>query len=164
MRRNIDASTRRGRGQGRRRGMVSMETALVLPLLLALAMAVIEGGTMLHSWMALQKASQMGARFAATGQGEEEGTRLAQINQITEDWLDHLDSGTKTIVISSWPDHTASGDGVGGSAGGPCDLVEVAVTYGYAPFTPIIGDMLPDVIHLRGADRKLNEPWKPCGD
>ena len=145
-----------------KRGLVSVETALLLPVMFTMVMAVIEGGSMLHSWMALQKASQMGARFAATGQGEEEGSRMSQIHQVTTEWLDQLDDGAKTITISSWPGYAAAGGGTAGCAGGPCDMVEVAVTYEYKPFTPFIGDALPKIIKLSGVDRKLNEPWKPC--
>ncbi|WP_319471069.1 TadE/TadG family type IV pilus assembly protein [uncultured Pseudodesulfovibrio sp.] len=150
------------RKRPRSRGLVSMEIALLLPLLMVLAMAIIEGGTMLYSWMTLQKAAQSGTRFAATGQGEDEGTRLSQITAVTEGWLDRLNKGTKEITITSWPDKTVTGDGIDNSAGGPCTMVQVAVLYNYHPFTPVVGNLLPEVVELRGADRKLNEPWKPC--
>jgi len=145
-----------------RRGLVSMEFALILPLLLAFAMALIEGGVMFHSWLTIQKAAQSGARFAATGQGEDEGTRMAQILGVTEEWMDHLEKGEKTIVVRSWSGALPEGDGVDGDAGGPCQMVEVDVTYAYHPFTPVIGSALPETINLRGTDRKLNEPWRPC--
>ncbi len=146
----------------RRTGMTTMEFALILPFLLAMVMVTIETGTMLYSWMTIQKAAQTGARFAATGQGDEEGTRLAQITAITDSWLENLDSGTKEITISSWPDMTAVGDGTTDDPGGPCQLVEVAVVYNYHPFTPVISALMPETIPLSGADRKLNEPWRPC--
>lgn len=152
----------KSRTSTRRRGLASMEFALILPLLLVFVMAIIEGGVMFYSWLTIQKAAQSGARFAATGQGEDEGTRIPQIMEVTEDWMTHLDKGGKTIVIKSWPDAIASGEGAEGNPGGPCQMVEVAVTYAYHPFTPIIGDALPEVINLHGFDRKLNEPWRPC--
>lgn len=147
-----------------RKGMASMEMALLLPLLLALTMIIIEGGIIFYSWMTIQKAAQSGSRLAATGKGDEDGTRLALITAETEHWLERLNSGSKEITISSWPGQVASGNGTAGNAGGPCQLVEVAVVYNYHPFTPIVGDMLPEIIKLRGFDRKLNEPWKPCDD
>ncbi len=150
------------KNHSRSQGMVSMELAVILPLLLLLCMAIIEGGTMFYSWLTLQKAAQSGARFASTGQGEDEGTRLSLITTVTEDWLDHLNKGGKEVIITSWPGQIASGDGADGTAGGPCQMVQVAVVYSYHPFTPIIGDMLPEIVKLRGFDRKLNEPWKPC--
>lgn len=145
-----------------RQGMTTMEFALILPFLIVFIMGMIEVGTMAYSWMTLQKAAQSGARFAATGQGEEEGYRLSMIHLITEDWLLALDHGDTEIVVRTWPSTTVQGDGIEGSAGGPCQLVEVAVDYAYHPFTPIVSGLLPDVVSIQGSDRKLNEPWKPC--
>lgn len=148
-------------GDGRR-GMTTMEFALILPFVIVFVMGVIETGTMFYSWLTVQKAAQSGARFAATGQGVEEGDRMVRIVQETEGWLASLDKGGKEIVIRSWPGSTVSGEGTEGNAGGPCQLVEVAVTYAYHPFTPIVGALLPDVVGIQGSDRKLNEPWRPC--
>jgi Flp pilus assembly protein TadG len=146
----------------RRQGMTTMEFALILPFMLAMAMVTIEAGTMFYSWLTIQKAAQSGARFASTGQGEEQGTRMARIIETTEAWLEHLENGGTEITVRSWPETTATGDGTADDAGGPCQLVEVAVIYNYHPFTPLIGAMLPNVIPLAGSDRKLNEPWRPC--
>jgi hypothetical protein len=38
----------------------------------------------------------------------------------------------------------------------------VAVLYNYEPFTPLVAQLLPETIPLKGFDRKVNEPWKPC--
>jgi Flp pilus assembly protein TadG len=146
----------------RRQGMTTMEFALILPFMLAMVMVTIEAGTMFYSWLTIQKAAQSGARFASTGQGEEQGTRMARIIETTEAWLEHLENGGTEITVRSWPETTATGDGTADDAGGPCQLVEVAVIYNYHPFTPLIGAMLPNVIPLAGSDRKLNEPWRPC--
>jgi Flp pilus assembly protein TadG len=142
--------------------MTTMEFALILPFLLAMVMVTIEAGTMFYSWLTIQKAAQSGARFAATGQGEDEGTRLSQIQEVTESWLENLENGATAISIRSWPDTAATGEGTADDAGNPCGLVEVTVSYGYHPFTPVIGAMLPEVVTLAGSDRKLNEPWRPC--
>ena len=45
----------------------------------ALALLIIEGGNIFSSWLTLQKSAQMAVRFATTGQGDEEGNRLALI-------------------------------------------------------------------------------------
>lgn len=150
--------------RAQRRGITSVEFALIIPVLMVMIMGIVEMGTMFHSWLTLQKAAQSGARFAATGQGEEEGTRIAQIQQVTGNWLESLDKGDKEISISSWASPAAEGDGASGNAGGPCQLVEVAVVYAYHPYTPIVGSLLPEVIPILGSDRKLNEPWKPCDE
>lgn len=144
-----------------RRGLTSMEFALILPILVVLVMAIIEAGTMFSAWMTIQKAAQSGARYAATGIGDDGGDRVGLIVLQTEKWLESLNGG-KEIVVKSWPTPEAAGDGVAGDAGPPCGLVEVSVTYGYEPITPVFEAMFPDDIELNGRDRKLNEPWKPC--
>lgn len=147
----------------RRFGMTSVEMAMLMPILIALLMGTIEMGNMFSAWMTVQKAAQSGARFAATGIGDEEGNRAALIVQETEKWLEAL-SGDKEIKLQSWPTPRATGEGSSGNPGGPCELVEVAVVYGYEPVTPVLGSILNDVIELTGQNRKLNEPWKPCDD
>ncbi|MBG0788968.1 MAG: pilus assembly protein [Desulfovibrionaceae bacterium] len=146
----------------RKLGATAVETALVLPIMFLLIMVVIEGGNAFHSWLTVQKAAQIGARFAATGRGDEEGTRLPRIIAATEAGLTALGHGSYEISVRSWPDLSAGGDGIDNDPGGPCQLAEVAVLYQYEPFTPLVASMLPDTIPLRGYDRKVNEPWKPC--
>lgn len=153
---------RNNRKNALRRGMVAVETALVLPLLLILSMAVIEGGNAVYAWVTVQKAAQMGARFAATGRGADTGTRLADIIRTTQSGLSALDPANVVISVRSWPDLPATGDGIDNDAGAPCQLAEVAVLYNYEPFTPLVAPLLPDAIPMRGYDRKVNEPWKPC--
>lgn len=145
----------------RRRGMTTMEMALILPFIFILVMGMIEMGNMFSAWMTIQKAAQTGARVASTGVGDEEGSRMSLIIAETEKWMESL-GGDKLIEIKSWPSPSAGGEGITGSAGGPCELVEVGVTYDYHPVTPILSSLFPDVILLTGHDRKLNEPWKPC--
>lgn len=147
----------------RRKGMTTMELALLLPFIMIFVTGMIEMGTLYYSWMTVQKAAQSGARFAASGVGEEEGNRLALIEEVTSNWLGGLEDGGKQILIRSWPAADGAGDGIDNDAGGPCQLVEVKVLFDYHPFTPVIGAALPETITLSGVDRKLNEPWKSCG-
>lgn len=150
------------KNNSRRRGLAATELALILPILFILIMALVEGGNAYYSWLTVQKAAQIGARFAATGRGVEEGTRLNQILAATEAGLTTLNHGSTEISVRSWPDLTATGEGIEGNAGEPCQLAEVAVLYNYEPFTPLVAPLLPDTIPLHGYDRKVNEPWKPC--
>lgn len=145
-----------------RKGMTAVELALLLPALLMLIMGIIETGVITYSWLTLQSAAQKGARYAATGQGYDTGTRLTEIKNITEKTLEVLDKGAKKVTIRSWPTHNTSGTGVENNAGEPCQVVEVAATYDYEPFTPLIAQILPETITLLGSDRKVNEPWYPC--
>ena len=151
-----------GRSNRRCRGISTVELALILPAVMALALGVIETGNMFTAWLTVHKAAQTGTRFAATGQGDEEGLRLQQIIDHTTDAADTLD-GPISVDVRSWPDLNISGPGLLNDPGGPCLPVEVTATYEYQPITPIIGDMLPASIPLSGSDRKVNEPWQKCG-
>lgn len=145
-----------------RRGMTTLELALVMPFIIVMALGFIEMGNMYTAWMTVQKAAQSGARFAATGIGSEDGNRVNLIVQETEKWLESLGSSDKVVTVRSWSTTDGAGDGVSGNAGGPCGLVEVGVVFDYEPMTPILSSLFPDIIEITGSDRKLNEPWKPC--
>lgn len=144
-----------------RRGITTVEFALLLPILFFLVMGIIETGNMFSAWMTIQKAAQSGARFATTGIGDEDGSRLNLIVEETEQWLVAL-NGDKTVEVRSWPTTDVLGDGNSGDPGGPCGLVEVGVTYDYTPITPVFEALLEGAIELTSHERKLNEPWKPC--
>jgi Flp pilus assembly protein TadG len=146
----------------RRAGLAAVEMALILPIMFMIVMAVIEGGNAVYAYVTVQKAAQIGARFAATGRGADEGTRLDDIIRATRTGLAALDQSNVVISVRSWPDIQALGDGIDNDPGAPCQLAEVAVVYNYEPFTPLVAPLLPDSIPLRGFDRKVNEPWKPC--
>ncbi|MBU1247361.1 MAG: pilus assembly protein [Proteobacteria bacterium] len=143
-------------------GMVAVETALILPVLLVLALGTIETGNILHAWLTVHKAAQTGARFASTGQGDDDGSRLALIELQVGQVMDRLEGGAATVNVSSWAGNVASGEGAQDSAGPPCGLVEVEVVYDYHPITPLTGDLFPEVVVLAGSDRKIIEPYKPC--
>ena len=118
---------RHSKEKARRLGIVSVELALILPIVFVLIMGIIEGGHAYYSWLTVQKAAQYGARMAVTGQGEDDGTRLLKIIATTEAGLTTLKHGTTEINIRSWPDLSAVGDGIDNDAGAPCQLAEVAV-------------------------------------
>ncbi|MCM0755125.1 pilus assembly protein [Desulfovibrio aminophilus] len=144
------------------RGVAAVEMALILPALLVMVFGLLESGNLFLSWLTVQKSAEMGARFAATGQGEDEGTRLAQIVEQADILLSTLSGAGSSVSVKSWPGLDTSGPGVTGSAGQPCGVVEVGVSFLYKPITPLVGDMMPETVQLTGADRKVNEPWKPC--
>lgn len=149
--------------QGRQAGVTVVETALVMLVLLTMALGVVELGYMAFAQATAHKAAQVGARYAVTGQGDGEGTRVADIESRAEDMAATLDAGTVEIHVRSWPGTDASADPVEDDAGGPCQLVEVEVRYAYPPFTPIVGKLFPDPMVVVGRQRMVNEPWKPCG-
>ena len=143
------------------RGAAALEAALVLPVLLMLVVGTMETASLLRSWLAVQKASQAGARTAATGLGEETGDRMARIEAAAEHFLADLPGATQ-VAVRSWPDETMSGAAQEGDPGEPCQAVEVEVTTTWTAATPLLAALLPSELSLSGADRKINEPWRPC--
>ncbi|MGE4292361.1 MAG: TadE/TadG family type IV pilus assembly protein [Desulfovibrio sp.] len=142
-------------------GMTVVEFAMIFPLLVLLVLGLLESGNLFSDWLTVRKAAQAGARFATTGQGEEEGTRLALIRSEVERVMSRL-PGTTGVEVASWPTPTASGAGVENDAGCPCGMVEVRVEYEYQPVTPLLELVLNDTVLLSGSDRKVNEPWQRC--
>ncbi len=143
-------------------GMVAVEAAMILPILLVLVLGVAEIGNMLHAWLTVHKAAQTGARFAATGQGDEDGSRLALIKLQVGMVMERLEGGAAEINVASWAGNVASGSGAQGDPGGPCGVVEVEVVYAYRSVTPLGRGIFPEIVLLTGADRKVSEPYKPC--
>jgi Flp pilus assembly protein TadG len=152
----------RSHDQSRSRGAAALEAALVLPVLLMLVVGIMETASLMRVWLAVQKAAQAGARTAATGQGEETGDRIPRIEAAAEHFLADLPGGAAQVGVRSWPNTTASGAAQEGNPGEPCQMVEVEVTKTWTPATPLVAALLPAELPLSGADRKVNEPWKPC--
>jgi Flp pilus assembly protein TadG len=152
------------RRAGGESGVSALEFALVLPVLLTIVMGLVEFGNVLFLSSAMDKAAQMGARAAVTGRGEDDGTRLNRIVQAALDVAEPAAGGRPvSVLVRSWPGTDPSATATTGDAGRPCAMVEVEVRCDYQPVTPIVGDMLPENIPLRGQGRMINEPWTPCG-
>ncbi|WP_034640111.1 TadE/TadG family type IV pilus assembly protein [Desulfovibrio inopinatus] len=146
------------------RGAGVVEMALLLPLMLVGVMGALEMTNVFHTWMVVQKAAQNGARLAVTGAGEADGVRLTLIKNETEAALRTLPTNAQTeVLVKSYTGGDLTSQAIDGNPGNPCDAVEVRVNVSYTPITPIVGDALPGVIDFSAYDRRLNEPWRPCG-
>lgn len=143
------------------RGISTVELALALPLLLALVCGLIEVGYAYFASASMDKAAQAGARVAVTGAGYDDGTRMSLIeNKVMSTVNTFAGKGTIGMEVSSFP--VASPGAVSSGAGGPCDIVQIDVTYSYAPITPIAGPIFGPTITVHGTDRMINEPWMTC--
>ncbi|HXF04406.1 MAG TPA: TadE family protein [Blastocatellia bacterium] len=151
----------RVRTSRRQRGQSLVEAAFVIPLLLFLILAIVDLGRLAFAWVTVQYAAGAGARFAVTGVGEQNGTRLGLIKQAAKRWSDLLPGQNAHINVRSWRGRRASGAARENNAGGPCDLVEVEVLYTYRTITPIVGRLIPP-IQFRGRERMVNERWGTC--
>lgn len=142
-------------------GTSVLEFALVLPVLLAMIFCVVETGNIYFASATVGKAARVGVRYAVTGVGYDDGTRLTLIREAAEAITASL-PGETAIEVRSWDSDDFSGDGEADNAGSPCELVQVRVTYAYTPVTPIIGELILGGLTLTGTERMINEPWLSC--
>lgn len=145
-------------------GASALEVAFILPVLLAMLFGLVEFGYNLFARSTVEKAAQVGARFAVTGEGFDTGNRVALIKDSARPLTQVLSGSTGTgvtIQVRSYPNGT-SGAATEDSGGDPCQTVEVQVDYRYAPLTPLVGSLLPPEITVTGRERMVNEPWAVC--
>lgn len=151
-------------------GSSAVEFALVAPLVTGLMIGVLETSNALSVWLTLKKATEVGARFATTGQGDVDGTRLAQIIARTKKVAADTRGIDVDVQVSSWQGLAASGAARAGDPGGPCDVVQIDVNYVYQPVTPL-GNMVgtddnpsawSQAMTMRLDTKMVNEPWRPC--
>ena len=151
---------KRWRGQRGERGQSMVEFAMIAPAFFALFFGIMEAGAMFNAWATVQHASLQGARFAVTGGATCSGgsTRDACIVSQAQTAAAML-SGSVSVTLKSWdyPSYTAQS----ASSGGPCDAVEVSVSYVYSMRTPVISSLRPSVTMV-GRQRFINEPFGTC--
>lgn len=150
------------RRRGGSRGQSLVEMALIAPVMVTLLFGIIEMGRIFFAWLTTQHAARTGTRFAVTGMGEQEGTRMKQILQTVRKAAESLSESNLKIVIRSWPQRGQRRRVKQNDPGGPCDFVEVEVRYRYQPAMPLFASLMPEQLILRGRDRKRNEPWALC--
>lgn len=158
-----DSKTSPGRAGGNgRRGAASLEFALIAPTLFLFLMGLFEFSLISHARLTIQKAAQMAARHGTTGQIQSGEDRRTRIVEIAESYLAYLPGGQAQVFVRSWKGLDTSGAGIENDPGGPCDTLEVSIRYQYRPAMPIVAQVLPQSLDLTGADRRVNEPWRPC--
>jgi Flp pilus assembly protein TadG len=145
-------------------GVSSLEVALVLPVLLTMLFGLAEFGYNLFARSTVEKAAQVGVRFAVTGEGYDTGNRVTLIKDAARPLTQALSGSTGTgvtILVRSYPNGTSAAARED-SGGDPCQTVEVQVDYSYAPLTPLVGSLLPAQLTVTGRERMVNEPWAIC--
>lgn len=143
-------------------GVVMVELVIVLPVILLVMFAIMEFGMMFRTYDILQQAARAAARVAVTGRGDSDGTRNSLIRQEARRFTQYVVGGPPVeFAVRSRSKGMASDVWIDGP-GGPCDTVEVLVTYDYKPTLPFVDPLLPEIITMEGAARKMNEPWVRC--
>ncbi len=115
------------------KGQSLVETAIVLPLVLLLLMAIIDFGFLFNNYIVISNASREAARKGSLG-----GTD-AEIIQLVQNYTSTLDSSRVSIDI-----YPAQSQRFHGSE------IKVTVRYNNPMITPVIGSLLGNEIPLQG--------------
>lgn len=119
----------------RSRGQSLVETAIILPVVLMLIMAIIDFGLLFNNYIIISNASREGARKAALG-----GTD-SEIVQTIQNMTTTLKLSNMSISIS--PDYSQRSHG---------SQVKISITYRSPLITPIIDKFFPGgVAQLKSA-------------
>jgi TadE-like protein len=142
------------------RGANLVEVALILMLLLSLTFAVIDFGTVLYVYLALENGVSQATRYAVTGQQMPDPSDPQQKLPRDESIRRAMRQATPTLPI---PDNTFSfynvTKGVSGT-GGPNDVIRVTVNYPWNSFTPLLRPFFNNgQITLRVSSTMKNEPF-----
>lgn len=123
------------------KGQTVLEFALVFMVFIFLVFGVFDFGHLFFVRMAVQNAVQEAARFGSTGNHlpnpSQSGEDLSRVNSIIATLRQSPVEAYITNIQISSP------NGGTGSAGGPGDLMTLAVTSSVPLFTPLIAKMFP---------------------
>jgi Flp pilus assembly protein TadG len=126
------------------RGVIAVEFALIVPMLLMLLLGIVEFGFGYHAWDATQNAAREGARLGAVDPNPSE--IIARVRGTT-DFLDQANlSVTVQCSVASGPFGTCNPDPSRWNEG---DIIRVTVQYRYDFLTP-----LPNFVGL-GTDMSM---------
>ncbi|MEI6085326.1 MAG: TadE family protein [Verrucomicrobiota bacterium] len=144
-----------------RRGQSLVEFCLVIPLFFLAVFGVIDIGWAMFTQMTLQHSLREAGRFAVTGRHLTDPNNpnliLSRVNSIR---LIAQNSAAGLNVVNLV---ISSANGGSGSAGGPLDVVTVALTTDLKLFTPLIGKFFGTngVYRFTVNTTFRNEPFDP---
>lgn len=154
------------RARRHERGAALVEFALVAPIFFTLFFGIVEMGQVFTSWVSVQHASELGARYAVTGRdscASGGAGRVGCVISESKTGVAHLPNGVSaTVNVRSWAFPTYSVM-TADSAGLQCDAVEVEVRYTHVLTVPMISAIFPNPT-LVGRQRFINEPFGTCDD
>jgi Flp pilus assembly pilin Flp len=107
------------------RGQALVETAIVLPVVALLLLAMVDGGRVFAAWIVVTNSAREGARVAAVG-----GNQTEVMTQVQD-------------AMADVTPFTVSTDNLGGASG---ESVTVEVSHDVTLITPLIGAILGSVV------------------
>jgi hypothetical protein len=161
----IDKRTVSGRRR-RERGQALVEFALIAPVLVILIFGFVDAARLYQAWVTVQGAAREGARYGVTGQDDCPAATDNRVACITY-WASQRAKGLTNadtllaVTVRRWDYPTYPDPPLEGSAGGPCDALEVKVEYDFEPSTPL-ADTILGFVHITGRERLVNEPFGTC--
>lgn len=117
-----------------KKGQSMVETAIVLPILLFLLMAIIEFGRIFGSYLLINYSSRESARLASVGKSD------AEIVQNVMDKSGLLDVSNIQVIID--PDESSRRTG---------DEVNVEIIYKLTIYAPIIQSIIPNPYEMEAS-------------
>ncbi|MGE4352446.1 MAG: TadE/TadG family type IV pilus assembly protein [Bdellovibrionales bacterium] len=151
-----------------RRGVVSVEFALVLPVFIFLLVGIIEMSMMLLAAHLIENAVYNASRTAKTGYVIEGKSQIETVMGVIKTRLSGLspliDQDKLSVSWMSYGDLSSIGQPDQGteSMGTPSQIVVYTISYPWKPFTPLIGDLIGDdngLIKLSSRIVVRNEPY-----
>jgi Flp pilus assembly protein TadG len=125
------------------KGTALLETALTLPLLLAVAVGIFEFGRAYQTWQVLTNAAREGARVAVVTGGGPDAAKARAAQYMKSGQLPNADSATVNV--------TAATVDIGGGATAPASMVTVSYPFQFVALGPVVQLM------VKGST-KLNDP------
>lgn len=148
----------------RSKGLVVVEMAIILPLMILLIFATIDFGRMFFTQITLQHAMREGGRFGVTGQqlptpGQPQDlqSRIDSIKQVVHKAAVGVSVEPDNIIISSM-------NGGQDNAGQGGDTVTISMSYQFHFVTPIVGKFFNEgKKEFTVSTSFRNEPFPPTG-
>ena len=113
-----------------KRGQTLVEFALLLPVLLLLALVVIDLGRAIYFYSAIHNAAREGARYGIINPDSYSGMTNTAINYAFGLGLDNVD-----VIAGPGPDEIIGNF--------PNPTVRVRISYSFTPATPLVSRLLP---------------------
>ena len=145
-----------------------MEFALVAMIFFLFVFGIIDFSRLFQSWVTVQHAAREGARYGVTGRVDCDmypDNRQGCIDYVAKEATAGLSGAPNnvTVTVKSWDYPNYYEPPTEGSAGTPCDSLEVRVDYDFQFAAPIISNVLGFVhITIPGQERMVNEPFGLC--
>ena len=137
----------RSRWRKPERGGALAEFAMIAPVLVILIFVFVDTARLYNGWVTIQGAAREGARYGVTGQTDCTGIvgdRVACIQYLAKQRNKVLANGVSaTVKVRSWKYPNYANPATEGSAGNPCDALEVEVDYGFVATTPMFAMVSP---------------------